>query len=795
MRNSKWLILLVIVVVIFVVFLGTRYISYGATASAYTPPEHALSNVSLESIDTAPRLETVDEPTVSEGVVVIDFAHRNALYPEELNILLSKIVSRGYSYELLLPTDEDEEGADSQTLIDKLRYADTLILPLPRTLYTDEEINEIERFVENGGKILIIGDPTRTVDVTGLNSVSAPFNIIYVNDYLYSLDADTNDNNYRNVAYSNFADSPVTEGLSTEAKVVFYSGSSVSAPGYEIIFGNDNTFSSISESGRQMAAAALSANDQVMALTDLTFLSEPYSAVESNGTFINNVADLLTSGERTFELKDFPYFLNNDVDVVFDDSLVFNSQFEDSVKLKDFLESTERTVNFTNEISGKNDVIFIGRFDQIEAVEEYLAAENIYLIPEVEELELVPAEMLAEDEDNDDEALEEEEDDEEEAFAHVSAEEPDKDADQDFVEGRIEIEGVGELEMGGSTLYSLHKDGDRNIIVILSDNPDTNADAFELLLSNEFAECTASATVAVCQTEEPDKADLPSVRSTRVDKILVVSDDDGRTREEEKTSFAEYNSVLSSTYKISVWSTTDDGPLNLAELQEYDAVIWTTGDYWDDSIGSEDVELLTKYIEAGGNLVLSGASIGFDWDHTDFLTNIAHADYLTFAEQTDIEAVVEDHPLAKGFTAGDTITFVESDLEEPLAIDVLNHTHDARVIFQRGADSEQAGAASVIAFEDDRAKVAYFAFPIYLLPAEEQAILLDNTIDWFTRRPLDIPDEGDYEPFEAESDSDDDTSDAEDESEEDDEETSDEESIDEEPSDEEDSESTDEDAG
>jgi hypothetical protein len=54
-----------------------------------------------------------------------------------------------------------------------------------------------------------------------------------------------------------------------------------------------------------MAAAALAADDKVLALGDLTFLGEPYSAAESNGTLINNMADFLTGGKRDFELKDF----------------------------------------------------------------------------------------------------------------------------------------------------------------------------------------------------------------------------------------------------------------------------------------------------------------------------------------------------------------------------------------------------------------------------------------------------------------------------------------------------------
>jgi hypothetical protein len=53
-----------------------------------------------------------------------------------------------------------------------------------------------------------------------------------------------------------------------------------------------------------------------------------------------------------------------------------------------------------------------------------------------------------------------------------------------------------------------------------------------------------------------------------------------------------------------------------------------------------------------------------------------------------------------------------------------------------------------VAYEDDRAKIAYFAFPIYLLPAEQRDLLINNTVDWFSRKPLPLPDEKDYKPFE-----------------------------------------------
>ncbi len=731
MRRLIWIVPLA---VILAVVIG-RLFYYSSFGSSYTARSPELPETNFEAFAKSARLEAVDNPTVSKGVVAIDYTHSNALFIEELNVLVSKIVSRGFKYEIILSPSAEasaDESTEASSLADKLRYAQALILPLPRIEYTDEEIAEIKSFVQKGGRVLIIGDPTRTIVVEALNSIAGSFGIIYANDYLYSLE--NNDNNYRNVAYTNFKESPLTKGLDRDSKVIFYGGGSINAPGHEIILGDETTHSSVSEGSRIMTAAALAADDKVLALGDLTFLGEPYSAAESNGTLINNMADFLTGGKRDFELKDFPFFLNSQIDVVFDNSLVLNSQFDNSVKLKEFLEKSDRTVTFTDKIDDNKDVIFVGRFDQAEPVQDFLADGGITILDLDEENKTdKPATEMT---------------DKEKQAALVSDAPPGE--EDRFITGRIRIEGVGELERGGSTLFYLDQKEGRNVLIILSDTPKTNTDAFELLFENKLSDCRLSNTIAVCQTQEPDGQLPPSLRSKRVNKVLIVSGDSGRPRGGNQTGFVEFTTALSETYKVDNWIISEKGSPDVDELLEYDAVIWTTGDYWDDSISDEDAALLSKYIEIGGNLILAGASIGFDWDHTDFLTQVAHADYLDLAEQRDLEVALPDHPIAEGFVEASIITFTEtsSSSEEIVGPDVINNTPNARVIFQRGPDSQQPGAASIVAYEDDRAKIAYFAFPIYLLPAEQRDLLINNTVDWFSRKPLPLPDEKDYEPFE-----------------------------------------------
>ncbi len=730
MSKSTWILLITVVVVIAGI-VGARFWYYnGNGAAAYVPPDRPLPAADIKVAATTSRLETVDNPAVSRGVVLVDLAHDNALFVEELNVLFARIAGRGYSYELVPAATKDDENP----LVDKLRYADGLILPLPRAAYSPDEVTAIEQFVEKGGRVLIIGDPTRTIAVDALNSIAGSFKLIFVNDYLYSLE--NNDNNYRNVIYTNFTDSPVTAGLSDGDKIIFYSSGSVNAPGYEIILGDETTFSSVSEGGRILAAAALTTDDQVLGLGDLTFFTEPYSAVEKNGVLINNIADFLTGGKRTYELADFPYFLSPNIDIVFDNSLVFNSQFGDAVKLKENLEQLGRKVAFTDKIGQEHDVIYIGRFDETRLVDEYLAQAQIAI--------LGPDDEAKSNQANAEET--EAEIEEKHTLVTLVSEEP-SGPEARFIDGRIQVEGIGDLERGGATLFSLQQEAGRNVLIMLSDSPETNADAFKLLFDDELAQCIINASLAVCQTQEPGGKLGPSLRSSRIDKILIVSADTGRKRADGRTSLVEYNNVLSSTYKLDSWVISEQGSPDIDELLEYDAIIWTTGDFWDDSIAVADVALLTKYIELGGNLILSGASIAFDWDHTDFLKKVVHADYLDFAEQKDLELVLPDHPIAKDFAEDAIITLLAPPSGELLEPDVVRHTVDSRVIFQRGPNSKQAGAAAVIAYEDNRSKIAYYAFPVYLLPPEEQAQLINNTIHWFTKKPLDLPSKNDYKPF------------------------------------------------
>ena len=76
-----------------------------------------------------------------------------------------------------------------------------------------------------------------------------------------------------------------------------------------------------------------------------------------------------------------------------------------------------------------------------------------------------------------------------------------------------------------------------------------------------------------------------------------------------------------------VWNTPLAGTPQADVLQAYDIVIWFTG-VSDPSLTSEDVAVLTAYLEAGGDLIISGQDIASDLQGSSFLSDYLHAEFV-----------------------------------------------------------------------------------------------------------------------------------------------------------------------
>lgn len=689
----KFIFWLIAALVIIGAFVAGRYLIY--YGGSYTPLPARELEEELADIDQLAIGRLDVEPIRRRGVLLVDQAHRNDFSNDELNVLLTRLSARAYDHEYLTDTDD---------LADRLKYANAMLVIAPDRPFTAEEVDLIRNFVDKGGRLLLISDPTRD-GAEHINSLAAHFGVLFEGDYIYN--SVENDNNYRNVILHDFAEDAVTRGLES---VAFYSACSLNAPGGALITGDKNTISNLETVGSHPDVASLTSEDQVLALCDLTFLTEPYNTVLNNDQLVANIARFLSSGDRTFVLSDFPYFFSSNLDIVFGDSFLLSTHFEQAAALKDALFATGRKAVFRDEEDPDTDLIFVGRFKDAERVSSYLKSGGISILDLEDELTGTKARAAA-----------------------IAGTESDLEEEDRFIRGRIAIEGVGEFEQGGTSLFYLLQEQGRNALIILTDRHKTAEDAFELLDSGEFVECLASPQMAVCQTQKPEEELGPSLRAEKVQSILIVSDDDSRPTSDGLTAFDAYLAILEESYLVSTWVASEEGEtkLTLDDLQAVDAVVWTAGDFWDDAPDEEDAELLESYIKQGGNLLISGGFIAFDWDHTSFIEEVLHADYLGLEEQKDIKLEALEHPIAVGFEEDQVIVFVIPPSEETYSPNAIAPLEDAETIFVRGPDSESTDEASIIAYQDQRSRVAYVGFPMFLMPEDEQARLVKNVVRWF----------------------------------------------------------------
>ncbi len=124
----------------------------------------------------------------------------------------------------------------AEDLAGRLRYAQALVIISPGASFTATEVQTIQAFVDKGGRLLLVGDPTRfgvlmdeygdyaglDSDATHLNSLAAQFDLVFQPDYLYN--TAEYEGNYRNIRLTEMASQPLTGGLE---QVVFYAAHSL----------------------------------------------------------------------------------------------------------------------------------------------------------------------------------------------------------------------------------------------------------------------------------------------------------------------------------------------------------------------------------------------------------------------------------------------------------------------------------------------------------------------------------------------------------------------------------------
>lgn len=274
---------------IIVVVLGRGFFYY---SGFYSPPPSELPTYEAIAVPAAPSTEFSDIWEEGEGIILIDLAHDNAFDIEELNVLTLRLISRGLTIKFLSFEDslekkllgkvEEEKPLDEE---EELPVPGAFIIVCPQAEFSEDERETIDEFVNNGGKLLLIADPTRRGE---MNSLSLDFGLIFEPAYLYNMTE--HDANYRNIFVSDFKENPISKNLE---KIALYTVGSISSADSGIAFVDENTFSSLIETRKGLSPIALAQESKVLAIYDLTFITEPHNGILDNNQLIANIADWL----------------------------------------------------------------------------------------------------------------------------------------------------------------------------------------------------------------------------------------------------------------------------------------------------------------------------------------------------------------------------------------------------------------------------------------------------------------------------------------------------------------------
>ena len=313
-------------------------------------------------------------------IILIDNAHGNQFQPDELEPFVTALGARGARVEF----DKSDKPLQS-----RLKYASAYIIFSPSQVFTGDEILQVQQFVANGGRLLVFTDPTHSLiqydslgnatvfpDPNYANPLIAAYGLSFINDYLYDLKK--NEGNFRNVEFTGFAGSPLTQDLKM---VVFYGAHTALAQGgVALVTGGADVLSSLTDQGGRLSPLVLSANGQVLAAGDFTFLTNPYNQVADNELLLSHIADFAVSAQRTPVLANFPFVFQHAVSLISTGNVGLSSNLLAPIAV---LQQSLRAVNISLKLgaapSNDTDNIILGAFTPGADLRPYLEPFNISL--------------------------------------------------------------------------------------------------------------------------------------------------------------------------------------------------------------------------------------------------------------------------------------------------------------------------------------------------------------------------------------------------------------------------------
>jgi hypothetical protein len=469
MKNKRLAIALLFFVLPFMMRVLWFYRGIYFPANRETSPDYSEFTVIQPALSTLP---AYTEMNYGEGKrIMFDQAHNNQYSLAEIESLRGLLLNQGAEILELRP---------KENLSEKLKKADAFIIITPTDFFTESELRAIENFVERGGRLLVIADPTRSVSesdrereksVNLANEILEPFRISFRNDYVYSLVK--NEGNYRNIHVHPAGNHLLGMNLTN---LVFYASHSVAALDNIVLTGDETSLSSLDDQGARHPVAALDASENVLAIGDMTFMTTPYFQVSDNYQLIINISEFLLNHDRSRTLADFPNLFTRPVGIQLSKGIILDKDLLSAIAgLKEVLAANGFPLAIVEEGQAGFDQIIIGTYPpnvELRVFTDAMSLDfgDVLVIPTPTQ---TPEELPATPEATQSFAISESQ-----AFS---------------------IPGFGMVPSEGFGFLLLKEEPDRVILIILADSQKNAVHLLTLLVKGSLDSCLANDTIAVCE--------------------------------------------------------------------------------------------------------------------------------------------------------------------------------------------------------------------------------------------------------------------------------------------------------
>ena len=231
------------------------------------------------------------DPTVpisyGYGQVIVDMAHGNRVSPRYFQILSGELAQRGVYMGYGDSWEEIEAGLES---------AACLIIAAPTRFYSADEFELIDAWLKKGRMLILLYDPSieyndNVLLNSPINSIANRYGLSFRSGYLYNMDQHYGI--YRNIFVSTFRNTNITKNLDN---LVLFTSTGLLPTDSNAGYTSTETYSTATESkGIQIPLSVIEkGNTTIVAVGDITFLTEPYLYLEDNYQFLLNMVQAIS---------------------------------------------------------------------------------------------------------------------------------------------------------------------------------------------------------------------------------------------------------------------------------------------------------------------------------------------------------------------------------------------------------------------------------------------------------------------------------------------------------------------